>query len=106
MGFATVGSDATSVASGNVRTPDRSKVVRNLFPIGKCLRRRISERPYSAYTVQCPKSTCAAMPGYKCVGVRGEFSPIPHIARERIAAEIYRNQTGKVFIRTVDLVGP
>jgi hypothetical protein len=62
--------------------------VRNLFPIGKCLRRKISERPYSAYSVECPR--CLAGAGYKCVGVRGVLSPIPHFPREREAARIYR----------------
>jgi hypothetical protein len=78
-----------SAALENVKKLNPSKV-RNLFPIGKCLCRKISERPYSAYSVACPR--CAAGPGYKCVGVRGVLSPIPHFPRERKAAESYRER--------------
>src|SRR5438552_3709438 len=82
--------DAAIVASVNVKNHSHSLEVRNLFPIGKCLRRKISERPYSAYSVKCPR--CMAGVGFKCIGVRGVLSPIPHFPRERLAAASYRER--------------
>jgi hypothetical protein len=68
--------DATRVATTafrNVKNRIDSPETRIMFPVGKC----------------CPR--CMALPGYKCVGLRGLLSPIPHFSRERTAADSYRS---------------
>lgn len=80
--------DVANAAFANVKNRNNFPEVKKLFPIGKCLRRKVTQRPYSAYSVKCPR--CGAEDGYKCVGIRGVLSPIPHVTRELQAAEAYR----------------
>src|SRR5215471_5630849 len=81
----------------SLRVKSRAVCEKHFFPVGLCLRRKISDRDYTGFSQNCP--VCSAPPWHKCLGASGAVSPICHVERELRSAESYRAKIRQRIVR-------